>query len=100
MERLDERDLKPARVSGYLFDFGDDWYHRVQVDRIEEAILTANYPVSSGGWANLRRGIAANGGCVVWKPCQTRGKNAKSPSRNANEPPPKSRRGASESGSS
>jgi hypothetical protein len=24
----------------YWFDFGDDWYHQVQVDRIEQAIPT------------------------------------------------------------
>jgi len=26
---LDELDLKPERVFGYWFDFGDDWYHQV-----------------------------------------------------------------------
>ncbi len=41
---LDELKLKPERVFGYWFDFGDDWYHQVQVDRIEEAIPTVTYP--------------------------------------------------------
>jgi hypothetical protein len=41
---LDELDLKPDRVFGYWFDFGDDWYHQIRVDRIEEAIPTVTYP--------------------------------------------------------
>ena len=42
--KLDDLDLKPNRVFGYWFDFGDDWYHQVQVDRIEQAIPTVTYP--------------------------------------------------------
>jgi hypothetical protein len=42
--KLDDLDLKPDRVFGYLFDFGDDWYHQVRVDRIEQAIPTVTYP--------------------------------------------------------
>jgi hypothetical protein len=42
--RLDDLDLKPERVFGYWFDFGDDWYHQVQVERIEKAIPTVPYP--------------------------------------------------------
>lgn len=42
--KLDDLDLKPERVFGYWFDFGDDWYHQVQVDRIEQAIPTVTYP--------------------------------------------------------
>lgn len=41
---LDDLDLKPNRVFGYLFDFGDEWFHQVQVERIEQAILTVTYP--------------------------------------------------------
>jgi hypothetical protein len=41
---LDELKLKPNRVFGYWFDFGDDWFHQVQVERIEEAIPTVTYP--------------------------------------------------------
>jgi hypothetical protein len=33
----------PERVFGYWFDFGDDWYHQVQVERIEQAIPTVTY---------------------------------------------------------
>src|SRR5437879_5439939 len=36
--KLDDLDLNPGRVFGYWFDFGDDWFHQVQVDRIEKAI--------------------------------------------------------------
>ena len=42
--RLDDLDLRPGRVFGYWFDFGDDWYHQVQVERIEQAIPTVTYP--------------------------------------------------------
>jgi hypothetical protein len=41
---LDGLDLKPNRVFGYLFDFGDEWLHKVQVERIEQAIPTVTYP--------------------------------------------------------
>jgi pRiA4b ORF-3-like protein/LexA DNA binding domain-containing protein len=41
---LDALDLKPERVFGYLFDFGDNWFHQVQVERIEQAIPTVTYP--------------------------------------------------------
>ena len=42
--KLEDLDLNPDRVFGYWFDFGDDWYHQVQVDRIEKAIPTVTYP--------------------------------------------------------
>jgi hypothetical protein len=42
--RLDDLHLTTQRVFGYWFDFGDDWYHQVQVDRIEQAIPTVAYP--------------------------------------------------------
>jgi hypothetical protein len=41
---LDELDLEPNRVFGYWFDFGDDWYHQVRVERIEQAISIVTYP--------------------------------------------------------
>jgi hypothetical protein len=42
--KLDDLDLKPGRVFGYWFDFGDDWYHQVEVNRLERAISTVSYP--------------------------------------------------------
>jgi hypothetical protein len=42
--KLDDLDLKPLRIFGYWFDFGDDWYHQIQVERIEQAIPTVTYP--------------------------------------------------------
>jgi hypothetical protein len=42
--RMDDLGLKPESVFGYWFDFGDDWYHQVQVERIEQAIPTVTYP--------------------------------------------------------
>ena len=42
--KLDDLGLTPDRVFGYWFDFGEDWYHQVQVMRIEPAIPTVTYP--------------------------------------------------------
>jgi hypothetical protein len=42
--KLDDLGLEPERVFGYWFDFGDDWFHQVQVERIEQAIPTVTYP--------------------------------------------------------
>jgi hypothetical protein len=42
--KLDALGLKPDRVFGYWFDFGDSWFHQVQVERIEQAIPTVTYP--------------------------------------------------------
>jgi hypothetical protein len=44
MTKLDDLGLTPERVFGYWFDFGDNWYHQVQVERIEQAIPTVTYP--------------------------------------------------------
>jgi hypothetical protein len=41
---LDALGLKKERVFGYWFDFGDDWYHQIQVDKIDTAIPTVTYP--------------------------------------------------------
>jgi hypothetical protein len=42
--RIDDLALKPDRVFGYWFDFGDDWFHQVQVESIDQAIPTVTYP--------------------------------------------------------
>ncbi len=42
--KLDDLGLNRERVFGYWFDFGDDWFHQVQVERIEQAIPTVTYP--------------------------------------------------------
>jgi hypothetical protein len=41
---LDALNLKPHCVFGYLFDFGDEWFHQIQVERIGQAIPTVTYP--------------------------------------------------------
>lgn len=41
---MDELELQVERVFGYWFDFGDNWYHQIPVDRIEQAIATVTYP--------------------------------------------------------
>lgn len=42
--KLDDLGLKVNRVFGYWFDFGDNWFHQIDVDRIEKAIPTVTYP--------------------------------------------------------
>jgi hypothetical protein len=42
--RIADLELKPKRVFGYWFDFGDDWFHQIAVERIDQAIPTVNYP--------------------------------------------------------
>lgn len=42
--KLDDLHLELHRVFGYCFDFGDDWFHQIQVERIEQAIPTVTYP--------------------------------------------------------
>jgi hypothetical protein len=42
--KLDDLNLKPGRAFGYWFDFGDGWFHHVQIDRIDKAIPTVTYP--------------------------------------------------------
>jgi hypothetical protein len=42
--RMDDLELKPEQVFGYWFDFGEDWYHQIRVERVEQAIPTARYP--------------------------------------------------------
>jgi Plasmid pRiA4b ORF-3-like protein/LexA DNA binding domain len=42
--KLDDLALKQHRVFGYWFDFGEDWFHQVQAERIERAIPTVSYP--------------------------------------------------------
>ena len=41
---LDSLNLKPDRVFGYLFDFGDNWYHHIKVQQIGQADPTVQYP--------------------------------------------------------
>jgi hypothetical protein len=41
---LDDLELKQYRAFGYAFDLAAGWYHKLQVDRIEQAIPTVSYP--------------------------------------------------------
>lgn len=36
--------LKPGQIFGYLFDFGDSWYHQILVERIDQAQPRVTYP--------------------------------------------------------
>jgi hypothetical protein len=42
--RLNDVKLKRGRPFGYWFDFGDDWYHQLEVIRIGRAISRVTYP--------------------------------------------------------
>jgi hypothetical protein len=41
---LDDLKLKTGRVFGYVFDFGDDWQHRIDVEAIERAPARGKFP--------------------------------------------------------
>ncbi len=41
---LDALGLKAGRAFGYAFDFGDDWQHQINVDKIEAAPSRGKYP--------------------------------------------------------
>ena len=41
---IDSLGLKVGDRFGYWFDFGDDWFHQIHVERVEKAIPTVTYP--------------------------------------------------------
>ena len=41
---INSLDLKKGQSFGYLFDFGDDWYHRGIVIAIDEKTPAGKYP--------------------------------------------------------
>ena len=41
---LDDVELTLHQGFGYWFDFGHDWFHQIQVERIDQAIPTVTYP--------------------------------------------------------
>ena len=41
---IDSLRLRVGRSFGYLFDFGDDWQHQINVEAIEEAVPQGQYP--------------------------------------------------------
>lgn len=41
---LDALELQPYRAFGYWFDFKDNWFHQIQLERVEQAIPTVAYP--------------------------------------------------------
>lgn len=44
MVKMLEKKGLVLRHPGQARDFGDDWFHQVQVERIEQAIPTVTYP--------------------------------------------------------
>jgi hypothetical protein len=36
--------LKVGRVFGYWFDFGDDWWHQINVERIDDSVPRGKFP--------------------------------------------------------
>jgi len=43
-KRIGSLGLEPGRVFGYWFDFGDDWWHRIEVVAIGEPEPRTKYP--------------------------------------------------------
>ncbi|MFB3766120.1 MAG: plasmid pRiA4b ORF-3 family protein [Methanotrichaceae archaeon] len=41
---IDSLGLEVGRAFGYLFDFGDDWQHQINVEAIEESPIKGKYP--------------------------------------------------------
>jgi hypothetical protein len=41
---LDSLGLKEGDRFGYWFDFGDDWWHQINVEGIEDKVPTGKYP--------------------------------------------------------
>ncbi len=41
---IDSLGLRVGRSFGYLFDFGDNWQHQINVEAIEEAVPQGQYP--------------------------------------------------------
>ena len=41
---LDSLALKKDQAFGYWFDFGDDWWHQINVNAIESSVPAGRYP--------------------------------------------------------
>ena len=41
---LESLDLQEGRSFGYWFDFGDDWWHQINVEAIDEKVPTGKFP--------------------------------------------------------
>jgi hypothetical protein len=42
--RIDSLGLEMGRSFGYWFDFGDDWWHQIEVEAIEEKVPVGKFP--------------------------------------------------------
>ena len=42
--RIDSLGLVVGRSFGYWFDFGDDWWHQINVEAIEEKVPGGKFP--------------------------------------------------------
>jgi hypothetical protein len=41
---LDSLGLNPGKMFGYWFDFGDDWWHQIDVEAVEDSVPGGDYP--------------------------------------------------------
>jgi hypothetical protein len=41
---LDSLGLKEGDAFGYWFDFGDDWWHQINVEAVQQKVLRGKYP--------------------------------------------------------
>ena len=42
--RIDSLGLEVGRSFGYWFDFGDDWWHQINVEAIEDEVPAGKFP--------------------------------------------------------
>lgn len=42
--RIESLGLEVGRAFGYWFDFGDDWWHQVNVEAVEEGVAKGKFP--------------------------------------------------------
>ena len=42
--RVDALGLEVGRAFGYWFDFGDDWWHQINVEAIEDRVPRGRFP--------------------------------------------------------
>ena len=72
---MDDLNLKVGEVFGYWFDFGDDWWHQINVTSIEQKTPSGDYPkvtkrvgASPRSRSEIVSRLRAKGDFRGWKP--------------------------------
>ena len=55
--RIDSLGLEVGRSFGYWFDFGDDWWHQINVEAIEDEVPSGKFPKVTKRSARARRNM-------------------------------------------